>query len=440
MLNKISILKTKNILILLITLFIFCGNDLELFAQIKKGSSLDKVVAIVGKDLILKSEVDQNMAMVMQSNPSINFQDDTYRKKILDNLINEKLMVMKAVEDSVEVSDDEISQRWNEFLNGMIRQYGSESRVEEVIGKTINRAKYEYNDLIKQRLLVDKLTQLKFSQINVSKKEVEEFFEKYRDSIPKVAPKISLYHLVKNVKVNNDLKIKSYEKAVSVRDSILNGGDFAKFATTYSADPGSAADGGNLGWFEKGKLFPEFEKAANNLQKGEISLPIETPFGFHIIQTIDKKKDALNTKHILFKVDLSDDDTKDVINELKSLKDKFQKGEKFEDLAKENSDDKDTKGFGGFLGKLQLEEMPPNLKSVILELNIGDVSDPIPYGGDPIKPAYHIIYKKEYNPEHNVNLDEDYKNIEQLTMVSKRQKIMSDWIITLRNELYWELK
>lgn len=440
MLNQIYNLIKKHFVFLIINLFLFYGLNLELISQIRQGSSLDKVVAIVGKDLILKSEVDQNMAMIMQSNPSISFQDDNYRKKILDNLINEKLMVMKAIEDSVEVSDDEIGQRWNEFLNGMIRQYGSESRVEEVIGKTISRAKYEYNDLIKQRLLVDKLTQLKFSQINVSKKEVEEFFEQYKDSIPKVAPKISLYHIVKNVKVNKDLKIKAYEKALKIRDSILNGGDFAKFATTYSADPGSASEGGNLGWFEKGKLFPEFEKAANNLQKGEISLPIETPFGFHIIQTIDKKKDALNTKHILFKVDLSDDDTKEVINELKSLKNRFISGEKFEDLAKDNSDDKDTKGFGGFLGKLQLEEMPPNLKNVILELKIGEVSDPISYGGDPIKPAFHIIYKKEYNPEHKISLEEDYKNIEQLTMVSKRQKLMSDWILNLRKELYWELK
>lgn len=440
MFNKNRISNINSFIFLVITFFTICSNNVQLLSQIKQGSSLDKVVAIVGKDLILKSEIDQNMAMIMQSNPSINFQDEAYRKKILDNLINEKLMVMKAVEDSVDVSDDEINQRWNEFLNGMIRQYGSESRVEEVIGKTINRAKYEYNDLIKQRLLVDKLTQLKFSQINVSKKEVEEFYEKYKDSIPKVAPKISLYHIVKNVKVNNDLKVKAFEKAISVRDSILNGGDFGDFAKRYSADPGSAADGGNLGWFEKGKLFPEFEKAANNLQKGEISLPIETPFGFHVIQTIDKKKDALNTKHILFKVDLSDDDTKEVINELKSLKEKFLKGEKFEDLAKDNSDDKDTKGFGGFLGKLQLEEMPPNLKEVILELDLGEVSEPIPYGGDPIKPAYHIIHKKEYNPEHNISLEEDYKNIEQLTMVAKRQKLMSDWIISLRNELYWELK
>ena len=441
--NYRNILKKDNLIIRLFVIS-FCifltFNFINLKAQLRKGSSFDKVVALVGKDLILQSDIDQNMAILLQSNPTLKFDDKDLRQRVLDNLINEKLMVLKAYEDSIEVSDEEISQRWNEFLSGMIRQYGSEKRVEDVIGKSLNRAKYEYTDLIKQRLLVDKISQAKFANIALSRKEVEEFYETYKDSVKNVPPKLSLYHIVKNVKVSNDVKNQTYEKALKIRDSILAGGDFGEFAKKYSSDPGSATDGGNLGWFDKGKLFPEFEKAAMSLQKGEISMPIETPFGYHIIQTLDKKKDALNTKHILFKIGLSDENTNEVIKYLEELKVLHKNGELFEELAKKHSDDKDTKGFGGFLGKLQLDEMPPNLRDVISELQLGEVSKPLPYGADPLKPSLHIIYKKEYIAEHKMNLTDDYKSIEQLAMVAKRQKLMSDWFIQLRKELYWELR
>lgn len=430
----------KNISIKILLFIILFSFSNTLKSQLRKGSSFDKVVALVGKDLILQSDIDQNMAILLQSNPKLNFEDKELRTKVLDNLINEKLMVLKAYEDSIEVSDEEINQRWNEFLSGMLRQYGSEKRVEDVIGKPINRAKYEYTDLIKQRLLVDKISQAKFSNVAVSRKEVEEFYETYKDSVKNVPPKLSLFHIVKNVKVSNDLKTQTYEKALKIRDSILNGSDFGDFAKRYSSDPGSASEGGNLGWFDKGKLFPEFEKAAMSLQKGEISMPIETPFGYHIIQTLDKKTDALNTKHILLKVGLSDENTNETIKILEDISEAYKKGESFEELAKKHSDDKDTKGFGGYLGKLQLDEMPPSIKDVISELQLGEVSKPIPYGGDPLKPSYHIILKKEFIPEHKMNITDDYKSIEQLTILSKRQKLMADWFVQLRKELYWELR
>lgn len=417
-------------------------------SQLIRGSSIDRVVAVVGKELVLQSDIDQNMAMLIQSNPKVTFEDKELRKKVLDNLINEKLMVLKAYEDSIDVSDDEVNQRWNEFLNGMVRQYGSEKRVEDVLGKSINRAKYEYSDLIKQRLLVDKMTQTKFASINISRKEVDDFYEMYKDSVRNVPPKLALYHIVKNVKVSNDVKQETFELAMRVRDSIINSSitgsnvdeKFSEFAKRYSGDPGSAADGGNLGWFDKGKLFPEFEKAAFLLQKGEISMPVETPFGYHIIQTLDKKKDALNTKHILFKIGLSENNTKETIDSLNELRARHKNGENFEELAKKHSDDNDTKGFGGFLGKLQLDEMPPNIKEAITAIELGQTSEPMPYGGDPMKPSYHIIYKKEYIPEHKMNLQDDYKSIEQLALVQKRQKLMAEWVLQLRKELYWELR
>lgn len=427
---------------LLFTVFTltFFASFIPAKAQLKRGSSIDRVVAVVGKELILKSEIDQNMAMLIQSDPKTDFEDTALRQKVLDNLINEKLMVLKAYEDSVDVTDEEISQRWDEFLNGMIRQYGSEKRVEDVLGKSINRAKYEYSDLIKQRLLVDKLTQIKFSNINIAKSEVEEFFETYKDSVKNVPHRYALYHIVKNVKVSSDVKKETYDLALKVRDSLLNGGNFEEFAKRYSGDPGSVEYGGNLGWFDKGKLFPEFEKAAFQLQKGETSMPIETPFGFHIIQTLDKKKDAVNTRHILFKIGLSEDNSKEAEKFLMDIKDKVKNGESFEELARKYSDDSNTKGFGGFLGKLQIEEMPADLQSVINAIEVGGVTDPIAYNVDPIKPAYQIIYKKESIPEHKMNLKDDYKSIEQLAMIQKRQKLMNDWFVQLRADLFWELR
>lgn len=409
-------------------------------AQPVSGQSLDKIVAVVGKEIILQSDVEARTAMFVQQTKGVNPDDPAIRAKILDAIINEKLIVSKAIEDSIQVSDEEITQRLDYTIRNLMQTYGSEKRVEDIYGTSIAKLRKEAREDIRKQLLAERLQQQKFSSVKCSPKEIEDFYANYRDSIPDIPPQVDLYHIVKYVETSADVKNQTLELARKVRDSLKKGGDFADFAKRYSADPGSAASGGELGWTEKGKFVSEYEKAAYDLQPGELSQPVETPFGYHLILTEDKKKDAILTKHILFKIKRSDSDNDRAKKELSDLKSSVEKGESFEELARRYSDEKETQGFGGAFGTMELERLPVELRSIIEKLPDGGVSDPLPYAADPTKPAFHIIYRKKLIEKHKPDIKSDFKKVEQIATLYKQNRLFEEWIASLRKTMYWEIK
>ncbi len=408
----------------------------------EEGDTLDKIAAIVGNEVVMQSEVKTQILMMAQQNPQIDIEDKKLYDRVLDDIISQKLIITKAIEDSVVVTDDEVEQRWDYFLQSVIAQYGSEKRVEQVYQMSIGGIKNEYSDQIRKSLLAQKLTQQKFMDIKVTPREVQDFYNQYKDSLPDVPRKIEVSHIVKNVTASNTAKDGALKKAKLIRDSILNGQvTFADMALRHSDDPGTREDGGDLGWFDKGKLVPEFEKAAFQLQEGQISMPVESPFGYHLIQTIEKKPDAINTRHILIKLDESNDDRDATIKFLQELKKEIvENGKEFDVLAKQFSDDKDTRGFGGVLGSFALEELPPNLASTLNNMKVGEISDPAPYMADPSKQAYHIVLKKKVIESHKPDLDQDFKELERRAKIKKQMEAQQKWIEKLKKELYWEKK
>ncbi len=437
--NKLVIMKkvTGFITISLIIASIFSG---KAFSQIKEGKSLDKIVAVVGNEIIMKSEVDGYIMAMAQQQPDIDPNDPEIREKVLNNLIDENLVVTKAIEDSVVVTDEEVNQRVDFMISNWVSHYGSEKRVENIMGISLSKLKQDYKELFRKKLLAEKLKQQKFSDITVSPREVKEFYEAHKDTLPQIPPQVKLYQIVKYIEADKDAREETVQLAKRVRDSIIAGGDFAEFAKRYSDDPMTREDGGELGWFEKGKLYPAFEQAAFSLQEDEISLPVETPFGFHIIQTMDKEKNRVFTRHILFKVGETTKDKEKVKDLLTDIKKRVEEGESFRKLAKKYSDDKQTRGFGGKLGKLPLNELPGEMKKVVMDMPEGGVTEPMEYTGDPTKKGYYIIYKKEFYPAHKPNLEDDYEKIEQFAKANKQSKMFEDWIDELRAEMYWEIK
>lgn len=428
-------LKIYSIILILTYILITAKNSA--FSQITSGQSLDKIIAIVGDEIIMESDLNSALMILTYQNPRLNPKDPSLRKQVLDNLINTKLMIAKAIQDSITVSDEEVNQYLDFWISEEVRRYGSEKRLEDVYGISITRLKLEYRDEVQKRLLAQKLQQQKFANVTVTPKEVEEFFEKYKDSIPEIPDQVELYHIVKEVEAITSSKSDIFDLAKRVRDSIIAGGDFADFARRYSADPGTRNEGGNLGWFERGKLYPEYEKAAFNLQIGEISLPVETPFGFHIIQTLDKKKDAVLTRHILFQIGLSNEDIERTKKFLSDLAERVKAGENFEELAKKYSDDKETKGFGGFLGKINVSDIT---SAEIVNLPVGGITPPMLYKTEGAKTSYHIVYKKRFIPKHTPKLPDDYKQIEKIALFFKQEKLFQEWIEKLKQEIYWVIK
>ena len=403
---------------------------LPVFAQ--KSQVLDKIIATVGREIVLQSDVEGRIAMFMQQNPKVNPNDPELKKQVLESLINERLMVTKAVEDSIVVTDEEINQSLDFMMQNIVQTYGSEKRVEDLYGMSVSRIRKNYREEVRKQLLVERLQQQRFMGMKCSNREVEDFYNQYRDSIRAIPASVELSHIVKHIKPSVDAKEEVKKLALRIRDSIIKGIDFAELAKRHSGDPGSAANGGDLGWVDKGKFVAEYERAAYDLQSGETSQPVESPFGFHVIQTIEKRKDASHTRHILLKLGGSADDKSRIEQILNELKERIEKGESFEELAKQYSDEKETQGFGGSMGVIELNRLPADLKTIVESLPEGGISKPLPYMADPTKPSLHILLKKKSIAEHSPTLASDFKKIEQMAIQQKQSKAMESFLKELR--------
>lgn len=409
-------------------------------ASAQDGASMEKIVAVVGKDIILKSDVDGQVQIYIQQNPGAKANDPELRQKVLDMLINERLIVTKATEDSIEVTDDEVTQQMEYQISMLAQQFGSEQRIEQVYGMSMARIRREFRDEIRKQLLGQKMRQQKFSNVKATRVDVESFYDRYKDSLKAIPPRVQLAHIVKYIKPSDTQKKEALELSKRIRDSVIAGGSFGDFARRYSADPGTAQHGGDLGFVEKGKLMPSYESAAFALQPGEISQPVETPFGFHVIQLIEKTPSTINTRHILFRVGQTEDDKKKASDFLLDLKARVENGASFEDLAKQFSDEKETQGFGGAMGDIEISRLPDEMRTIVTDLKDGGVSAPLPYAADPTKPGFHILHRKRILIEHKPTLEDDYKAIEQMATVEKTRRLETEWIQDLRKTMYWEIR
>lgn len=422
-------------IVIIVVLFALAGP-----LAIAQPNAVERIVAVVGKEIVLKSDVDGQIELLAQRDPKIDRNDPKLRQYILDALINERLVVSKALEDSVTASDDEVTQRMDYQIQMLVQQFGSEKRIEDIYGMSMARIRREFREEIRKQILAEKIRNERFGNVKASRAEVEDFYGRYLDSLQNVPARVELAHIVKYIKASDDQKKETYGLALRIRDSIVKGGSFSDFARRYSADPGTASNGGDLGFVEKGKFVPAFEAAAFAMQPNEISQPVETPFGYHIIQLIDKNSSAINARHILLRVGQSDSDRDRARQALLDVKKKIEEGMSFEDAARQFSEEKETMGFGGSMGQVDLARLPEDMRSVIINLKDGGMSDPMPYAADPTKPGFHIMYRKQLVPEHKPTLQEDIKLIEQMAAMEKKQRQEQEWIKELRRTLYWEIK
>lgn len=400
---------------------------------------LDKIVAIVGDEEIKLSDIKSQAYLFAQQDPRNDPDDPTFQRQILEQMINERLILIKALQDSISVTDEEINFRWDFQINALIEHYGSASRIEEIYGMSLAQLKNTYKDEIRKSLLIEKMKEKKFRNITVTDREIKEFYERFKDTLPQIPDQVELYHIVKNLQSSNEIRSHKFELAQKIRDSIIKTGNFEDFASRYSDDRTTAPSGGDLGWVARGSLLPEFEKIAFSLQKNEISKPFETPLGFHIVQLLNKNKDSILVRHILFKLTPTQDDIQAIKETLIQIRERVLNGESFEELAKKFSDEEGTRGSGGFLGKYSIDELPENIKEIIDSLKEGEVSYPILYKTHP-QESYRIIFKKKLIPSHKINPLTDYNELERYAIAYKQNQIYQKWISELRQQIYWEIK
>jgi len=404
----------------------------NIFAQ----QLVESIAAIVDKEIILRSEVEQfTQNYILQNRLKIRPGSEKYnqlRKKMLEGLIEQKLLLAKAEADTVKVDDQMLDQRVEERIKYMVEQVGSQDKLEEIFGSSISQIRKDTRKLIKEQMLVEQVRAMRFRDVKVSRREVEEFYKMYKDSLPTRPATVDISHILKVIKPSEEAQLKAYRKAEMVLQKLKDGEDFAKLAKLYSEDPASAKRGGDLGFTQRGDLVPEYEAVAFNLKDGEISDIVQTQFGFHIIQLIERRGERIHTRHILIQVKPTEEDEKRIVEQLKEIRQKILDGADFSEMALKYSDDENVTKDKGHLGVFELDKLQiPQFRQVLANMKPGEISEPFKtdYG-------YHIVKLNAREEAHKLTLENDWEQIEQMALNFKMQKEYQKWLAQLRKEIF----
>ena len=320
--------------------------------------------------------------------------------------------------------------------------------MEEYYGKSIFDLKEEFRDDIYQQLLSDKMRNQIFADLEVSPAEVFEFFAQIQsDSLPYFSAEVEIGQIVVFAKPTILQKEKERAQAEKIKADIEMGSDFGFQALLYSDDPGSATKDGALGYVKRGQLVPEFEAVAFRLEVGEISEVVETEFGFHIIQLLDRKGDRIYVRHILITPEIENQNVIDAENLITEIKDKLENGElSYQEAVAQYSEDEQSKQNGGLLTNPETGttffEMGQLEGAVALSLdmiNVGEFSEILPYQSYDGQSGFRIIYLQSESPAHMASLDNDYSKIKAVAKQTKQNAEMEKWLIQKAETIYVRL-
>ncbi len=400
----------------------------------------DRIVAVVDNEIILKSELDFRVNMEA-AQKNLDPANELLQQQILNQLIEEKLLYAQAELDSITVKDEQVTEVLENQINYFIQQYGSKERLEQLYGMPVEKIKRTLREDTRKSLMAQMMQQKKFSEMQVTRKEVIEFYDQFKDSLSIVPDKYQLSHIFQNPQTGDRIKRKAKDLAVKLLDSLKKGGDFAELAKKFSDDPGSASQGGDLGFVKRGVFYPEFESVAFSLAPNQLSGIVESPVGYHIIQLLERRGEAIHSRHILVKLKSDDEADLKAIEFLTEIRDSIMKGNNaFDYYAKKYSDDKETGKFGGDLGTFEVSQLDKTLTDVIYKLKEGEISFPKRLEIDRNIYGYHIVKLIKRIPEHKPDLDIDYNDIKRIAEYYKRQKLYTKWIEEIKEKIYWEIR
>ncbi len=404
---------------------------------------IDKVVAVVGKNIIMQSEIEEQY-LQYRLQGGIKGSAQSIRCEILEDQLFRKLMLNQAELDSIEVTDDQVESEMEYRIRYYLSQLGSQEKVEKYFNKTMSEIKEELRTIIKDQKLIEEVQRGIVSGASATPGDVREFYNSIpKDSIPMVNAQYEIAQLVKKPPITLDEKLAVKDRLYGLRNRILKGERFSTLALLYSEDPGSAKKGGELGFQGRGELVPEFEAAAFALKDGEISEVIETEYGFHILQLIERRGDYVNVRHILLTVKVSPEALQKAYDQLDSIANLIRKDSITFDQAVKMFSDEDDKVNGGYLVNpnsgstlFSAEDLDQQVSVVVNRLQVGEVSNPVPMKTKNDKDAYRLLIIKRKTTPHKANLKEDYALIQQWTMQKLRQDAINKWIKDKSSKAY----
>lgn len=406
------------------------------------GFVVDKIIAKVDNYIVLKSELEVGyQAYLADGNPG----SDEARCELFNRLILNKLMVAKAEIDSVIVTDIEVDGNTEQRMAMILQSSGnSPEALERAYGKSMEQIKLELREQIREQLIAREMTSRITKGITVTPAEIKRFFNKIpEDSLPFYSSDVEVAQIVRVAKVSAAQEEEAKNKLLDLRARILKGESFEELAMKNSEDPSAQYNGGDLGYVGRGAMVPQFEATAFRLKVGEVSMPFKSQFGFHIMQLLDRRGNEYHSRHILISAVPSSEDIADAEKYLDSLRTQIVTEKlNFEQMAKEYSDDDNTKGMGGFFTdndgstKISMRDIDPVVYLNIDTMKVGNISKPLQYRTDDGKDAVRILYFKRKLAPHAANLKDDWSRIQSAALAEKKDLALDKWFTKARQDVF----
>jgi peptidyl-prolyl cis-trans isomerase SurA len=402
-------------------------------AQPPEGKVVDMVLAMVGGNYILLSDVENQYQQYLLSSGK---ESDEVKCAIFEDLLFEKLLIHQAEIDSIEVSEEEVDNMMDRRIDMLVRQIGSKKRLEEFYGKTVIEIKEEMRPLVRNQLIAQRMQGKIVQGISITPGEVREYFNAINpDSLPYVNSQVEVAQIVKLPDISEEAKEEAKQKLLDIKGRIASGSKFSTMAILYSEDPGSARNGGEYKGVKRGQFVKEFEAVAFALREGEVSDPFETEYGWHIVELIAKRGQEIDVRHILIVPQIREKDLIEAKRFVDSLRVMIEDGFiSFHEAAEKYSDDDLTKNNGGVLvnpmsgdSKFEIAELDRSVYFTIEDVNVGEVSRSYLYKTADNKDAYRIILLMSRSDPHRANLQDDYTKIKDAALVAKQQKVLDEW-------------
>jgi peptidyl-prolyl cis-trans isomerase SurA len=411
------------------------------FFSVKAQTSIDKIIATIGKEIILQSDLEKAYAEYT-AQYAVKDDDEAERCMVFENLVYTKLMLHQADIDSIIVTEQQVEATLNYRMNYFLQLAGGDSRLlEKHFGKSMTEMRKDMREIVRDQIYIEQVQDKITANILITPSEVKTFTNKIGvDSMPLIPATYEFGHILKTPPVS-EIEIAGIKSRLeSYRDQSLRDDNpknkFSMLARLYSDDPGSASKGGDLGFVERGQLYPEFEAVAFNLKSGEISHVVKTRSGYHIIMLHERRGESVKLSHILIQPKPSAEEQVSAIEYLDSVRQIIlDKKMEFSEAALEFSEDPNKLSGGWVINpytqstKFEKEALDQTTFVTIDKLIPGEYSSPITYTDEDGVLHYRLLYLKTKVAPHRANLVEDYDVIKNYALDEKRNNAIEKWIV-----------
>jgi peptidyl-prolyl cis-trans isomerase SurA len=411
-------------------------NSLIIFAQpgnTVKRVLADKIIAVVGDKIVLKSDIDNSMSDMQRQ--GIELPPNAFCLS-LEQAMGVKALVLQAEKDSLPITDEEIDIDIDNRIRNYINQLGSKDELERVAGKSVYQMKEDFKDAIRDQKLAQAMRNKVVGDIRITPKEVQEYFNKIpTDSLPLYESEVEVGHIVIFPKASREAEEYSQEQLKEYKQQIESGKkDFCSLANNYTEDPGSKDKCGQYEINRSQKnLDPTWLAKAFALKEGQISSPFKTKFGYHIIQLVSRAGDDAVVRHILRIPQVTKIEIKETLDKLDSVRAKLITGAlTFGDAVNKYTNDDASRFTGGMIqgpngGRLTIDQLDKDLVAMMKDLKVGQYSQPVEFTDESGKKGVRIVYLKTKTEPHRENLKDDYDRIATRALEEKKNEALDVW-------------